>query len=224
MHKTRLVLTLLLIAAIPSLALSNVTVKRDPPDVQYKTFDPANPPAEMPHLAPGEDAATAFSFRIQAGANSDVLDRKKTDAGWSATVAVHGVTIAIQLHVVIWTPKGVGDKLKAHEEGHRKIAEKVYMDRAILEAKAAGAVIDGKRMSGDGPNWKTAAGNAIDGAINDVGKKYLQHTAAVATEVGDIYDALTQHGTNDKPEADAIREAFEKYEANHPATRPAKNP
>ena len=205
----RPLLALVITIVISSCAFAAVTVKRDPPDVQVKTFDPAKPPAEMPHLAPGEDAATATVFRVQAGSNYEPITRKKGDDGWTTVVQVHGLTITLQLHVTIWVAQGVTEKLKAHEEGHRIISEKVYQDSALVEARAAGAAtMDGKRFTGEGPNWKAAAANAIDPVINEVGKAYLQHTADVADEISNIYDDLTQHGSNDKAEDEAIKEGL----------------
>ena len=165
----------------------------------------------MPHLNSGESAVTASSFRIQAGSDYEPLTRKKGDDGWTSEILIHGLTIRLQLKVTIWVPQGVSDKLKAHEEGHRKIAEQIYKERALIEAKTAGAIADGKRFTGQGPNWKAAAGNAVDPVMNDVGKAYLQHTADMADEVNNTYDDLTRHGANDKPEDEAIKEAFEKY-------------
>jgi hypothetical protein len=163
-RKTHHSLVILLTLLTGAFASANVTVKRDQPDIQRKTFDPAKPPAEMPHLNPGEDAVTATSFRIQAGANYEPVTRKKGDDGWTTVIAVHGITITLQLHVTIWVPQGVSEKLKAHEEGHRKISEQVYKDRSLVEAKAAGAIADGKQFTGQGTNWKDAAGNAINPA------------------------------------------------------------
>ena len=177
----------------------------------------------MPHLGPGEDAVTVSSFRIQASLDSEVVNHVRSDAGQTATVDVYGLTITLQLHVIVYTPEGVGDKLKAHEDGHRKIAEQIYQERAIPAAKAAGALLDGKRLTGDGPDWRKAGTNAVTPALQQMAQEYLAHTANISDEVNNTYDALTAHGSNDKPEAQAIKEAFQRYIENHPTTRPAVN-
>jgi hypothetical protein len=61
--------------------------------------------------------------------------------------------------------------------------------------------------------------------INELGQAYLHNTADVQEEVSNIYDEITKHGTTDKPEDDAIKEALEKYKANHAAaTEPSAAP
>jgi hypothetical protein len=222
MKSSRFIAAILPLFLCTALASGKVTVKREPIDVQYKTFDPEHPPEGMPHLNPGESAITSYNFRILPRADYEVADRKQTADGWTASVDVHGVVMTLQLHVVVYTPIGASDKLKAHEEGHRKISEQVYQERAISAARTAGALLDGKTLTGQGPDWKKAAGNAVIPPAEVMAKDYLKHTADIAEEVNDIYDELTQHGTNDKPEAEAIKEAFAKSIANHPTTRPTK--
>jgi hypothetical protein len=222
MRTIKPIATILLLLTLAATASARVTVKREPVDVQYKTFDPANPPAEMPRLNPREVAVTISTFRIQAAVDYELADRKPNPGGWTSTVDVHGLTITLQLHVVIYTPQGVSDKLKAHEEGHRKIAEQIYQERAIPAARAAGALLDGKHLSGDGPDWKTAAANAVNPLVAEMGRIYLQRTTDVSDEVNNDYDDLTAHGVNDKPEAEAIKQAFDRYILDHPTTRPAK--
>ena len=41
---------------------------------------------------------------------------------------------------------------------------------------------------------------------------------------GKIYDDITAHGTNAVPEEQAMPEAIERYEKDHPTTRPATKP
>ncbi|HET6249757.1 MAG TPA: hypothetical protein VFE47_18855 [Tepidisphaeraceae bacterium] len=214
-------LTAMLIACATTVQ-ANVTVKRLPPEVQHKTFDPAKPPPEMPHLTGEEAAATTSVFRVQVGGDYEPISRKKGDDGWTTLIAVHGLTITLRLQVTIWVPQGVTEKLKAHEEGHRRISEMVYQDRAIKEAKAAGAMADGKRFSGEGKDWKTAAANAVNPVLDKLGKAYLHNTADVENEINNIYDELTRHGSNDKPEDEAIKEAFARYEKEHATTQPSK--
>jgi hypothetical protein len=203
-------------------ARAYVHVKRDPPVIEHKTFDPANPPAEMPHLDSAESAVTTSDFRIQAKADYELVSRKASDTGVTSLVSMHGVTISTQLHVVVYVPIGASEKLKAHEEGHRKLAEKIYMDYALGAARAAGAQVDGRRFSGDGPDWTTAAQNAVSQPIRDMGDRYLEMTSKRSSIVNDAYDVLTAHGVNAKPEEVAMAEALAQYEKDHPTTQPAK--
>ncbi|HWE02468.1 MAG TPA: hypothetical protein VG326_08650 [Tepidisphaeraceae bacterium] len=203
-------------------ALGFVHVKRDPPVVEHKTFDPANPPPEMPHLNPGEAAVTSSEFHIQAKSEYEVVSRNPGADGVTAVVSVHGITISTQLRVIVYVPVGAGEKLKAHEEGHLKLAEKIYDDYAIVAARAAAAQVDAHRFTGEGPDWQAAAQNAVAQPIRDMGQRYMDMTSKRSSDINDTYDLFTAHGANDKPVDVAMAEALAKYEKDHPTTRPAK--
>jgi hypothetical protein len=200
-------------------ALAEVSVRKSPPAIQYKTFDPAKPPAELPHLAPPEVAVTVCGFGFSAQPTYEVVSRQRgADGNWTAVVAINGVAIYVRLSVVVWTPKGVSNKVKAHEEGHRKLDEMMYKKLAENAARAAGAAMDGQRFSGLGPTAEKAVANAIQAMFQQAGHDYLARTAAVNEEINVDYDAITQHGTNDVPESEAMTRAVTQYEHEHPET------
>ncbi|HZK80496.1 MAG TPA: hypothetical protein VFC46_05495 [Humisphaera sp.] len=213
---------LLAVIALSNSGQAYVRVTRDAPVVEHKTFDPANPPSEMPHLDSAEAAVTTSEFHIKAKADYEVVSKRATDSGASALISVHGITISTQLHVVVYVPIGASDKLKAHEEGHRKLAEKIYLDYALVAARSAGAQVDGRRFSGEGPDWTTAAQNAVNAPVRAMGDRYMELTSKRSSIVNDAYDTLTAHGVNAKPEEVAMAEALAQYEKDHPTTKPTK--
>jgi hypothetical protein len=222
MIRTRIIaaLALVLLSALSNAVChARVIIKREPANIEYKTFDRAHPPEDMPHLDPGEDAVTVASFRCLDNAEYELFDHKRTDDGIAAIVDVRNVTFTLQLHVVVWLPPGVSAKLKAHEEGHRKIAEMIYKDRALTAAKAAGAIIDGKRFTATAADLKTAVAKAINAAMQDAGQDYLKRTTNVADAINNAYDQITGHGLKKIGEDDAIREAFAQVDATS-NTRP----
>lgn len=212
---------LVLLLALPALALGNVVVKRQPVAMAYKTFDPAHPPSDMPHLKAGEAAVTESVFRCATNVNSEVLSRKhQDDGGCMATVRVRQIELTLELQLTIWLPDGATDKLRDHEEGHRRISEQVYALRAEAAARKAASPADGRRLSGEAADCEGAAKAAMGTAVHETADRYLAGSAAVADEVNNVYDDLTGHGTNKLAEDDAIRQAFARYEKNHPSDKP----
>lgn len=211
-----------MIPLLPSSAPAAVYVEKSATTVRYKVFDPAKPPADMPRLNPPEAAVTVCEFGLKFDPRGDVVSRERgPDGSWSVVIAVSAVSIYPRQNVVIWTPKGVSDKLKAHEEGHRKLDEMMYKKLAENGARAAGAEIDGHRFTGLGSTVARATADARQNMIQQLWRVYLAQTAAVNDEINNTYDAITQHGTNDIPEAQAIKQALERYDQDHAATRPA---
>jgi hypothetical protein len=213
---------LVLIVLLPAIATANITVKREKPTVQRKTFDPAHPPADMPHLEPGEAAVTASMFRCQAKGTYQIVSRKSSDAGTTAVVYVSAIAYTLTLDIIIWTPEGCGEKLKAHEDGHRKLAEEIYNERATQAARTVGAAFDQHRLTGEGADLNAAMSAAINPPMTDLGANYMKLTADISNEINKTYDEITAHGLNPIAEDDAIHQAFSRYEHDHPTTRPAR--
>jgi hypothetical protein len=192
---------------------ASVTVKRQPPLIEHKTFDPSDPPKAMPHLNPGEAAVTESVFNCAVNTSYHVFEQKDGSGECRTIVKVDAVQVDLQLHVTIWLPAHAPAKLTAHEEGHRRIAERLYKDRAEKAARAAAGKADGRRFEGAGKTCEEAADAALGKADTELCQNYLNQTGGAAARIGDIYDDLTSHGTNLKlPEDEAIRQAFEQYE------------
>jgi hypothetical protein len=200
-------------------AHGTVRIDKKPLAVEHKTFDPAHPPKEMPKLDAGESAVTASQFECKVELAYAQQGRRRDADGCTASVRVQGVRAVLELRVIIWLPEHAPDKLKAHEEGHRQIAERVYKDAEKVAREAAKA-IDGKTVSGTAGDCAAAERQATQDAANRFCHAYLDRTAAVSAAVGDTYDQLTRHGTKMTPdEEQAIREAFEKQAKSSPDSK-----
>lgn len=228
----RHLLPIFLLAIIPSIGWATVNVTKDPIKVDYKTYDPKNRPKEMPELAEGESGVTYSEFKIRVNPYSELLGQKPSVGGVTATISVYKINFAAGLHITIWVPQETTAKLKAHEEGHRRIAEQVFQQRSVLAARAVCKALDGHRFSGEGANVQAAAQAAISVTLRAAGEDYLKQVAQVSSDVNNIYDEITKHGTDPIAEDEAIKQAFDKYYADHPdlkpttkpATRPVKKP
>jgi hypothetical protein len=145
----------------PATQPSDIVIERTPPDVQTRTFDPKNPPPEMPPLREGEAAVTQSSFTCQTLIAATIIDQHRTSQGCTATVRVTSVKTTITLGITIWLPVKGSKKLTAHEDGHRLIDETFY-DGAEAVARRLSMEMLGQRRVGKGSDCDTAAQTAME--------------------------------------------------------------
>ena len=190
-----------------------IVIDRQPPAVERVQFDPKNLPADMPKLHPGEAALCQMNFNCQVQLRYEVVEQGAGRASVSARI--RRIQMTLTLNNKIYFPRGANPKIRAHEEGHRIINERVYEDaEQVARAAALDVLTQTWRGTGDDPG---AAGKAAtDEAVKKLCDAYLAGTADKAHRVGQIYDELTDHGRNTRlAEADAIRQAFARH-ANDP--------
>lgn len=198
-------------------AMAEVYVRHAAPEVRYRTFDPAKPPSNFPKQVSREGAVTVCSFPFYAEPRYDVISRQRdADGNWTATIACSGVSIYVRLDIVIWTPKNVSAKLKAHEEGHRKLDELMYKRLAEPAARAAGDDMDGHQFTGQGATASKAEKDAVQSMFQQAGRDYLARSSDLNDKVNETYDQITHHGTNNVPEADAMKQALDQFDRDHP--------
>lgn len=177
------------------------TIDKLPVVFAQRTFDPANPPAEMPPLGEGEEAECDSDFISDANVSGRM---QKIDSS-NATVIVAQVRVTLQLRVTIWIPNGATPHVIEHEEGHRQISEHYYRSADKVAAEIASRYI-GQRI-------------AVSGAdINaEFRKALLQLSKNITAEYNDQlnpgpaqqrYDDLTDHSRNDRDAKDAAAAAI----------------
>src|SRR5215217_3909961 len=88
-----------LLLAAP-VAPAAVSVKKKPAAVERKTFDPANPPPERPHLHAGELAVTSSEFGCTAQVEFVPRRGRTGDGGHSVSYSIQGVRMTLELKVV----------------------------------------------------------------------------------------------------------------------------
>ncbi|HSI32410.1 MAG TPA: hypothetical protein VK986_02380, partial [Tepidisphaeraceae bacterium] len=141
-----IVIALLLIAALP--ATAEVKVEKAEPTVEYKEFDPKKPPVLDPPFKPGEAAACLYRFEVDADVAFATRPRRAVPGSKGeppVDVVISGLTVRLKLAITIWLPTGASDRLKEHEEGHRRLAE-AYYAKAEQYARAQAAKVDGKKF------------------------------------------------------------------------------
>jgi len=195
-----------------------IAIDRQPPTAERIQFDPKNPPADMPKLHPGEAALCQMNFNCQVQLKYEVVEQGAGRASVSARI--RRIQMTLTLSNKIYLPRGANPKIRAHEEGHRVINERVYED-AEQVARAAALDVLTQTWRGTGDDAGAAGKAATDEAVKKLCDAYLAGTADKAHRVGQIYDELTDHGRNTRlAEAEAIRQAFARY-ANEPRPKTA---
>ncbi len=192
---------------------SDILIERREPTAERIMFDLKNPPPDMPKLHPGEAALCQFNFNCSVKLKYEVIDESASSGQTSVAAHIRQVRVTLTLHNKIYIPRGGTPKIRAHEEGHRIINERVYED-AQQVAHAAALQVLTQTWRGSGDSSDTAAKAATDLAVQHLCDTYLAGTAGKAARIGEIYDELTNHGRNIRlTEADGIRQSFAKYES-----------
>lgn len=207
----RALLALLIIGAIADAAVRgpNVSVTKQPATFTTKTFDPANPPAEMPQLQPGEAAQTQYTFGITVGLT--YVPSADNDGGnVTASIRVNAIQLKTSLSIVEFLPPNAPAQLKAHENGHRRIAETFYKDAEPIAQKIGQKYVGGA-YDGHGADFAAAKQDAVNRLSAEITKAYMESTRIPAMRVNDLFDQITDHGRKRIAVDEATRQAMEKY-------------
>lgn len=201
----------LAIASSATPAAADVRVTKRPAEVERRTFDPFSPPDDLPPLKPGEAAVTTYRFDCDTSLSAAASKYPLAGGGCRTTLSVQGVRLVLRLRVTVWLPEGASDKLWAHEDGHREIAERMYLSAEAAAHRAADRA-DGRRVVGEGDDCEKAANERLNELAKQIGEQYRELVIAPTKRVQDVYDELTAHGANADPaEKAAIKAAFERY-------------
>lgn len=196
-----------------------VSIDKSDPIVDRVMFNRNHLPPDMPQLKPGEAALTRSNYQCRAGVSYEVLTSTQVGDHWHVVARIRHVDIGTRLTDTIYLPMLAPVLLRAHEEGHREMNERIYQEGEAVARSAAAEVLS-HDWEADGPDPRAAGKAATDLAVARACQIYLQGTADRASLAGDIYDRLTDHGRNQLYVANAIRLSF--IEERHPTTRPTE--
>lgn len=185
-----------------------VTINRSDAVIEHKTFNPKNPPAEMPKLSGNEAAVTQSFFGADSKVGGTMVDSFPTSEGYEASVRVDTVQMTLRMRVTVWLPSNSNEKIRKHEEGHRKISEHFYADAAQI-ARSKAEPLMGQIITGTGSSPEKAVSDALRKAANRLGHEYLGATDTPCGEAQKRYDQITEHGTNAVNEDRAMKQAIE---------------
>ena len=206
-----------MIVAAPPKPDDKIKIERAAVVVEVKEFDPAHPPNPAPPLEPGESAVCVYRFEVEGDIHYTYRDRpgaaKPARPGeaaiksWEATV--ESMSINLALKVTIWLPTGAGDRLTAHEHGHRQIAE-AYYAKADAVARGLAAKIVGKPFVVAGADPQAVIGKQVAAMNLNICAGYLNAMNRPCDKAQKVLDELTHHGTWASPTTEeAVKKALE---------------
>jgi hypothetical protein len=183
------------------------TIIKQPVNFANRTFDPENPPSDMPQLAPGELAVCDSNFL----SNADVAGEASQTDSTHAIVTVTKVTVNLELNITIWVPTGASQHVLEHEQGHREISEHFYESADKLATKIASAYI-GRKFSITGADLQSELSKSLRQMGDEITEQYGRALNPNPTQLR--YDAITDHSRNDVSAKDALAQAL----SGNPAT------
>lgn len=177
------------------------TIIKQPVNFASRTFDPENPPPDMPQLAPGELAVCDSNFLSNANVGGDAHETDSTHA----IVTVTSVKVNLQLNVTIWMPVNVSQHVVEHEQGHREISEHFYQDADKLAAKIAEKYL-GRKFSISGTDLQSELSKSLQQMGSEITEEYSRELNPNPTQLR--YDAITDHSRNDVSAKDAVAQVL----------------
>ena len=195
--------------------MSAPIIEKQPVVFAQRTFDPQNPPQDMPPMSPGELAVCDSNFLSVANVTGNSRQSDATDA----LVTVTQVKVTLQLKITIWVPNDATQHILEHEQGHREISEYYYQSADRIAQQIAAKYL-GRQFQVSG----TDLNSAIDKALQQMGAEITQeYDKELNPEPAqDRYETLTNHGGNDVDSKDAVSQVLGNVAAspNPPATIP----
>ena len=177
------------------------TIDKQAVNFANRTFDPSNPPPDMPPLNYGEYAQCDSRFLSNASVGGET---RQTDAT-HATVTVTRVKVTLQLDVTIWLPAQVSQHVIEHEEGHRQISE-YYYQTADKVAERIAATYMGRQIEISGTDQAAESDQALHQIATEITDEYNKELNPEPTQL--LYDSITNHGVNDVVSKDAAEHAI----------------
>jgi hypothetical protein len=189
------------------------TIIKQPANFSSRTFDPSNPPSEMPPLPPGENAECVSDFTSNANVGGQT---RRTDAT-HATITITLIQMTLQLNITIWVPIDVTPHVVEHEEGHRQIAEYYYQTADKLAGRIAASYM-GRHVEITGTDLNTESRKALRQMAAEITEKYDRELNTEPTQL--LYDRITDHSRNEVAAQDAVDQALKNIaiESPHPAS------
>lgn len=216
LHSKRNIGMLLGFLSVCTVSTAAARIKRDtvvqkiPPAVELKLFDPEHLPTPAPPLQPGREAETECKFNCDNNFQFDVFMRNDVAKHCWIVFRVTKVDTKISLPITMWQPASASERLKAYEDGHKRIAEIVYSTAGDVAQESAHAAI-GHIFMGEGDTSEGAEQQALAKANNFVCESYRSKTFNIASEVSKIYDQLTNQVVASSGVEQAVQEAFDTF-------------
>ncbi len=193
--------------AVPAWAAGDaVSVTKEPPQVQTRTFNHNEPGPEVP--LKGREAATthcSFDYFVDIGLESTAS--KRNGDVYTYTFKLTRLSVRLNLPITFWLPDTVNRRLREHVDGHRQIYEEIYGGAEKIAQRQAQELL-GETYIGQGKTLEEAQDDAKTKIGLELNRRYGREILSYAKLVTQLYDNATGSGTNRTPVFLAIREAF----------------
>ncbi len=181
---------------------ADVRVRHERPEIHHIEFDPGAPPAAMPRLIPPESGVCNTTFELETG----VTYSAEPLTGDQVRITVVELDLVTRATFDIYTIKDGPQKLRDHEEAHRRIGEYYYRNAANAAQDIARGLI-GESFDGTGSTDDIAQKNAVDKVLSAIEKDYMARTRDRSAAANVRFDTITNHGLEPIDEALAIARA-----------------
>jgi hypothetical protein len=158
----------------------------------------------MPPLTPPESGICKTTFELSAGVT---YSAESLSRGGTLRIYVDGLQIETRLRIDIYTVQNAPPKLRAHEEGHRAIAEHYYEDSARI-AEDIGLRLLGTAHEGRGDDGEAAQRDAFGKVIAEIERAYMARVRVPSAAANERFDEITRHGLEPIDEREAVARAI----------------
>jgi hypothetical protein len=166
-----------------------VRVHRERSVVQRIEFDPSAPPPGMPKLTPPEAGVCNTTFELETGVSYAVEPLTAS----TVLITVGELDLTTRVMFDIYSVAGAPQRLREHEEAHRRIGEYYYRNAAAAAERIARALI-GERFEGTGATEDAAQKNALEKVLVSIETDYMARTRDRSAAANVRFDAITNHG------------------------------
>ena len=176
-------------------------IDKHPVNFSSRTFDPSNPPPDMPPLPSGEVAECDTDFQSNASVGGKSF---QTDAT-HATLTVTRVTVTLDLIITIWVPTDATQHVIEHENGHRQISEYYYRTAGNTAEQIAAAYWENR--------YPSAARTCMPSPAKRCGKWAPRSPTSTTRRSNPgptqlLYDTITDHSRNEVDAREAVDHAI----------------
>ena len=180
-----------------------VRIEKAKVKVEYKSFDPNHLPDPPPPVEKGESAVTVYGFGVETDLQYTYAEAPGARRGGGPVrmdFRMERVTLKLSMTITEWLPEGANEQLKAHEEGHRQIAEIFYADAEKAARKVAAKAV-GKSVSGEGADINAAGRAAVERVNKSLCDDFLKLVSDPCQRAQEAFDRMTDHGRKAEPTA-----------------------
>jgi hypothetical protein len=212
------VLAFALCAGLPPTAAlaqrSGVRVRHERPEIHRIEFVPNAPPPGMPKLTPPESGVCNTTFELETGVSYSAETLTPTQV----RITVVELELTTRIRFDIYTLKDAPQKLRDHEEAHRRIGEYYYKNSATVAGDIGRALL-GESYDGAGADEDAAQKNAVDKVLASIENDYMARTRDRSAAANVRFDLITNHGLDPIDESVAFTRAVESDPEPDPGRR-----